>query len=242
MKEDFLKHIWEKHKDNANFTFLELQNLYNFFIKKCKELGLDYQTFDFEHEIDYSLSYSENKALIEQKLIDIAYPSVEPEEINELEYYKKELEKLRNKKEIRVLEKVERKIGLWNEKLKELERKLDKREDLERIEQKINDFIGFLSQNIELDPENPLLKELKDRENRIISNILAQTKKVRMFNECPKCFKHGVIAKGIIKEKIPFQQSQAFIFECVECGHTWGSQAFIGEFGEEIRKKEFENL
>jgi phosphatidate phosphatase PAH1 len=243
MEEDFLKRIWEQHKDKANFTFLELQNLYNFFLKKAKELGLDSQTFDFEHEIDYSLSYNENKALIEQKLINIAYPNAEPEEITELEHYKKELEKLRNKKEIKVIEKLERKMGLWQEKFKEFEQKLNKKEDIERIEQKINDFISFLSQNIELNPnpDNPLMKELKDRENRIIANILIQTKKERLSNECPRCFKKGRIVKGLVVQKIPFKQSLAFIFECPECGFRWGAQAFIGEYEEDKRKEEFES-
>jgi len=243
MKENFLKRVWEKHKDNANFTFLEFQNLYNFLLKMCNELGIDYQTFDFEHEIDYSLTYNENKALLEQKLISCIYPNSEPKELEELEYYKKELEKLRNKKEIKVIEKLERKIGSWQEKFKEFEQKLNNKEDIDRLEQKINDFIGFLSHNIEINTsDNPIAKEIKDRENRIMTNILLQTKKERLSDECPRCFKKGNIVKGVAVEKIPFKQSLAFIFSCPLCGFKWGAQAFIGELGENKRKEEFENL
>jgi hypothetical protein len=239
----FLKRIWEQHKDRANFTFLELQNLYNFFLEKAGELSIDPKIFDFEHEIDFSLSYAENRALIERKLIDMAYPNAEPEEIRELEYYKRELERLRNRKEIKIMEKLERKMSLWQEKIKELEKKLNRKEDVERIEQKINDFINFLSQSIEFSPnsDNPLLKELKDRENRIITNILMQTEKERLFDECPECFKKGKIVKGIVVKKLPFKHSIGFIFECPICSYKWGAQSFIGEFGQEIREKEFES-
>jgi len=82
-------------------SFLELRTLYEEFLKRCKEAGVDPKTIDFEMIIDSDLSYYENLTRLETEIVGLI-PT--PVEIEELEYYKKRVEEL--EKRIREMERV----------------------------------------------------------------------------------------------------------------------------------------
>lgn len=63
--------LWEKWQ-NAGYnnhphalTWMEVNNLSKFYVQLCKSTGADYRDFDFETLLDHTLTYYENKSLIE---------------------------------------------------------------------------------------------------------------------------------------------------------------------------------
>jgi hypothetical protein len=118
-QEEFVRRIFEEHKP-PHMTFLEVRTLYEQFLKRCEEVGIDPATIDFEYEVDWSLSYYENLAKLETKIVGLT-PT--PVEFEELEYYKKRVEELEKRIEelekvvpIEEIEKLRTEVKKWKEK------------------------------------------------------------------------------------------------------------------------------
>jgi len=79
MEEEFIRRLWEKYKPK-HMKFLEVKNLYNYFLELCDIFHIDPKTIDFESIIDWSLSYEENKKLLER-----FFPILEEERISAME-------------------------------------------------------------------------------------------------------------------------------------------------------------
>jgi hypothetical protein len=129
-QENYIRRLYEKYKPK-NMTFLEVMRLYEFFLDKCREIGIDPAMIDFEAEVDWSLSYYENQAILETKILKFI-PTPIPE-FEELEYYKKRVEEL--EKRVRELErlarpevvdKLKKEIEEWKRKYEEAKRMIEK--------------------------------------------------------------------------------------------------------------------
>jgi hypothetical protein len=129
-QERFVRKLYEKYKP-PHMTYLEVANLYEWFLKRCSEVGIDPATIDFEAEVDWSLSYWENQANLETKILKFI-PTPIPE-LEELEYYKKRVEELEKtikelEKQVRpeTIEKLKAEIENWKKKYEEAKKEIEK--------------------------------------------------------------------------------------------------------------------
>jgi polyhydroxyalkanoate synthesis regulator phasin len=127
-QEKFVKELYERHKP-PNMTFLEVRVLYEQFLKRCEEVGVDPATIDFEYEVDWSLRYHENLVNLEKKIIGLI-PT--PPELEELSYYKrrveeleKQIEKLRDTVHIEEIEKLKDEIKKWKERYEKAKKTIE---------------------------------------------------------------------------------------------------------------------
>jgi hypothetical protein len=98
-QKDLVKRVWQKVKSRANMSYVEFKNLCNYIFKFCEENNYDWQEIDIQN-LDWSLSYSELKNIIDKVLGKLEIPSkdlIEHYEIEatkrEEEHYKQEFEK-----------------------------------------------------------------------------------------------------------------------------------------------------
>lgn len=59
---------WQRCQDSRMVTYIEVQNLTNYFLKMCREQNRDRREFDFPNLIDGKLNYYENRAILENEL------------------------------------------------------------------------------------------------------------------------------------------------------------------------------
>jgi hypothetical protein len=127
-----LERIWRERK--FKMSFAEFLALYVWAYNRAEEIGIpDPETFVFESldELDPSLSYYENQAILETKLLKFL-PTPIPE-LEELEDYKRKVEEL--EKKIRELEKIAKpetieklkaEIENWKKKYEEAKKEIEK--------------------------------------------------------------------------------------------------------------------
>jgi len=119
----FVKEIWERKKP-WKMTYLELERLYEWFLDRCEEAGVDPAAIDFEALVDSTLSYYENQANLETQIIGLI-PT--PMEAEELEYYKRRVEELEKRIEemekvvpMEEIEKLREEVRKWKERYKKV--------------------------------------------------------------------------------------------------------------------------
>lgn len=146
-QEEVVRRLWEKHKPK-HMNFLQVYKLYEIFLDRCNIYGIDPQTIDFDAIVDWSLTYEENKDLLDRNLL--AFKPAEEfynREWEELEYWKKKAEELEKK-----LEEVE-KSGIFKEKEREYI------EEINRLKKKIE----MKEREIEELSKRKLPKEVEER-------------------------------------------------------------------------------
>jgi len=159
---DRLERIWRERR--FRMTFAEFLALFVWGYNRAEEVGIpDPETFILE-QLDYldpSLTYYENQAILETKIIGY-YPT--PPEIEELEYYKKRVEELERKlKELeRVvkpeeIEKLRREVEEWKKRYEQAKKTIEElkrtpgltEEDVSRIvRENLKDFGRALGEGL----------------------------------------------------------------------------------------------
>ncbi len=133
-EKEYLKKLYERRKsilkERMKLTFLDLMNLYKIVKDYAEDYNLDIKKIDFESIIDFSLSYEENKTLLEEHLMrNLSYYS---KELAEIEYYQqriKELEEeLRKSKDTEYLRKLENELQKLRKKVRTLEKEREIKE------------------------------------------------------------------------------------------------------------------
>jgi len=191
-EEKWLEEIW-KRKNFQRMTFIELRSLYEWFKNRCRELGLDPKSFDFEMILDSSLDYYENKAKLEELLLGYSIPS---KEIEELEYYKrlaekyeKELEKLKKKK-------YDPKIDQVLNEIKKLKEDIRKMRDVYITKRELADVLRFFAEKI------------KDELNRIHRESLEMSEGGTKFETPPEKLTVEITIKQPVKDPFMVQSAE----------------------------------
>jgi len=167
---EFVKGVWERKKPWRVMTYLELERLYEWFLNRCREMGVDPAAVDFEMIVDSSLSYYENQGLLETKIVGLI-PT--PTEIEELEYYKRKVEELEAKiaelekiVPIEEIEKLRSEIKKWKQRYEEARKTLERvketpglteedvirivRQELKEVGRALKPLFQFLAERIKM--------------------------------------------------------------------------------------------
>lgn len=133
---EFLKRWWDKFKPER-MTFIEVVNLYKNIKKLAEEMGIpDPETWVQNNWdlVDSTLSYSENLARLESEVYTYGREAYMPEELEEMEFWKKRAEEL--EKQLKHAFTLEQKREL-ERKIRELKHKLKRKEaEIERLRQR----------------------------------------------------------------------------------------------------------
>jgi len=207
---EFVRKLWEKYKPWA-MTYLELEKLYEWFLNRCDELGIDPWTIDFEAIVDNTLSYYENQARLERELVSLT-PA--PVEFEELEYYKKRVEELERR--IRELEKqvpeeeierLKREVREWKEKYERAKRTI---EEVKRTpgltEEDVAKIVRETIKEVTL-PLGQVLKMIVDRIKRLEETAVAAPVRVEIPPE---------VVEKLAAPTIPEPKVRSV--SCIECG------------------------
>jgi hypothetical protein len=177
-QEKFVKELFEKYKP-PHMTFLEVKTLYEQFLKRCEEVGIDPYTIDFEAEVDWNLRYHENLAKLETKIIGLI-PA--PVEIEELEYYKKRVEELEKRIEelekvvpIEEIEKLRAEVRKWKEKYEKAKKTIEEVKATPGVtEEDVRKIVKETMKEIAL-PLGELLKTIMNRIKELEKRVAPPT-------------------------------------------------------------------
>jgi len=170
MDREFVKRLWEKYKPK-HMSYIEVRNLYNYFLELCNIYHIDPKTIDFESVVDWSLSYEENKKLLER-----FFPVIEEERIEAMEKALERAYEIRKEPEYLNLLKELREI---REKLSEFEKKVVTKEEFE----KLRSILEGLSNIAKVVSKLPEEVSRIERISRRFEEIVAAEEEARIMRE-----------------------------------------------------------
>jgi predicted transcriptional regulator len=178
-EKEFVKRVWERKKPWRVMTYLELEKLYEWFLERTKELGIDPAIIDIEMILDSTLTYYENQARLEREILGLIPTPIEITELEEskrrVEEFEKRIEELEKVVPIEEIEKLRAEVRKWKEKYEKAKKTIEEVKATPGVtEEDVRKIVKETMKEIAL-PLGELLKTIMNRIKELEKRVAPPT-------------------------------------------------------------------